>query len=292
MRGRYWNRAPGQERIGRTIMPRIPAFMKAYPLTAKAAVHTPIVFRAGLESFDDLPWPSLEGLRDFAHFAGIGDGAIRTALSRARTDSLILTAPDATGRTRYALAPQTFAMGTAQIHAELRQEGFLVAVFSFKKEDSDERSALRAVLKSYGFRKLAQNTYIHGRIETGGLRSAIRDLGLEHHLFLFTCPEIEDQELIARIMALFDIEGRSKELREYLGRLRSFLAEGLPPDEFARRLLYVGAVHWERIEAGEPPFPARNLPADYARDEIGRWYGQRLSDGQDALRAYYEKINR
>lgn len=272
-------------------MPRIPAFMKAYPLTARAAVHTPLVFRAGIEPFEGLPWPSLEGIRDFARFAGIGDGAMRTALSRARADGSIINEPDSSGSIRYCLAPKTFAMGVAQIHADRRQEGFLVAVFSFKKEDGDERSALRAVLKSYGFRKLAQNTYIHGRIETGGLRAAIRELGLEHHFFLFTCPELEDQELIARIMALFDIEGRSRELREYLGRLRPFLADGLAPDELARRLLYVGAVHWERIEAGEPPFPARNLPADYPRDEINRFYGKRLDEGRDALRGYYEKMN-
>ncbi|HUW68751.1 MAG TPA: hypothetical protein VMX33_00830 [bacterium] len=272
-------------------MPGTPAFIKAYPLTAKEAVHTPIVFRAGLESFDDLPWPSLEGIRNFALFARIGDGAVRTALSRAKAESSILVELDATGYARYILAPQTFAMGAAQIHAEMRQEGFLVAVFSFSKEDSEERSALRSVLKSFGFRKLAQNTYIHGRIETEGLRAAIRRLGLEQHFFLFTCPEIDDQELIARIMELFDIDGRRKELREYLVRLKFFLADGLAPDDLAKRLLYVGAVHWKRIEASEPPFPAKNLPADYARDEIGQFYGRRLSEGQDALRSYYQKTN-
>jgi len=47
--------------------------MTAYPLTARAAVHTPIVFRAGLSSLEGLPWPTIEGQRDFAHFAGIED---------------------------------------------------------------------------------------------------------------------------------------------------------------------------------------------------------------------------
>jgi len=157
-------------------MARKLAFIKAYPLTAKAATHTPLVFRAGLESFEGLPWPSLEGIRDFAHFAGIGDGAVRTALSRAKAEGSILVEPDSKGLNRYALAPASFEMGLAQIHSDQRLEGFLLAVFSFKSDDNEARSALRGVLKNYGFKKLAQNTYIHGRIETEGLRRAIRGL--------------------------------------------------------------------------------------------------------------------
>jgi len=273
-------------------MPKKPAFMTAYPLTARAAVHTPLVFRAGLESLGEFPWPSLEGIRAFARFAGIGDGAVRTALSRARSDGSLLVETDPAGRSRYILAPATFAMGQAQIRSDRRLEGFLVAVFSFKSEENEGRSALRGILKVYGFKKLAQNTYIHGRIYTGALRSAIRSLGLEKHLFLFTCPEIDDEDLVRRIMTLFDIEGRRRQLREYLTRLKAFLSEDLGEDERARRLLYVGAVHWEQIEAGEPPFPARYLPADYALVEIQRFYGERITKGREALLSYYEKANR
>ncbi len=272
-------------------MARKPAFSIAYPLTAKAAAHTPLVFRAGLGSLEGLPWPSLEGIRDFAHFAGIGDGALRTALSRARAEGSILAEPDSTGRSRYVLSPASFEMGLAQIHSDQRLEGFLIAVLSFKSEENEERAALRSLLKEYGFRKLAQNTYIHGRIGTEGLRRAIRDLGLEEHFFLFTCPEIDDEDLIRRILALFDIEGRKKELREYLVRLKGFLPESLAGDELARRLLYVGPVHWERVEASEPPFPAKHLPPDYALAEIQRFYGRKIAEGREALLSYYRKLN-
>lgn len=265
--------------------------MKAYPLTARAAVHTPPVFRAGFEPLAGLAWPSLEGIRDFAHFAGIGDGAIRTALSRAKAEASLLGQTDSAGQSRYLLAPPTLAMGRTQRHSGRRPEGFLVAVFSFKSEEAEDRSALRAILKSFGFKKLAQNTYIHGRIDTEALRGAIRDLGLEDHFFLFTCPDIDDEALVARILALFDIEGRRKELREYLVRLKAFLPEDLAEDDLARRLLYVGAVHWELIEAKEPPFPARHLPDDYALVEIQRFYGQRMQEGHNAFLSYYRKVN-
>jgi DNA-binding transcriptional regulator PaaX len=273
-------------------MTKTPAFIKAYPLAAKAAVHTPLVFRAGLASLGEFPWPSLEGIRDFARFAGIDDGAVRTALSRAKTEASILIETDGAGKKRYLLAPARFEIGSAQLLSNRQLEGFLLAVFSFSTEENEGRSALRGLLKDYGFRKLAQNCYIHGRIDTEGLRAAVGELGLAEHLFLFTCPAIGDEELVKRLMALFDIEQRKRELREYLTRLKAFLPENLGGDELARRLLYVGAIHWERIEAGEPPFPASYLPADYALGGIREFYDRRMAEGREALLTYYERVNR
>ena len=291
-------------------MVKSPAFMTAFPLTAKAAVHTPLVFRAGLFSGEDLPWPSLEGIRDFARFAGIEDGTIRTALSRAKREGSVLPQVDGTRHTRYVLAPATFARGVSQVRADQRPEGFLLAVFSFSTPEQEERASLRALLKSYGFRKLAQNTYIHGRIETESLMSAIRDLGLEKNFFLFTCPDIDDESLVSRVLSLFDLESRRKELRDYLMLLQDFLPDELARnansedrasgdqaaggcvsgDEFARRLLYVAAVHWEKVEASEPPIPGRHLPAGYAYGEIQAFYGRRLEEGRPAMLAYFKRV--
>ena len=281
-------------------MAKFPAFMTAFRLTAKAAIHTPLVFRAGLFSGEGLPWPSLEGIRDFARFAGIEDGAIRTALSRAKREGSLIAEADGTRSARYVLAPETFARGVAQIRADKRPEGFLLAVFSFSTPEQEERASVRALLKSYGFRKLAQNTYIHGRIETESLVTAIRDLGLERNFFLFTCPDIEDENLVARVLSLFDLESRRKELREYLKLLKDFLSEEVSRqaetgdqaagDEFARRLLYAAAVHWERVESGEPPIPARHLPPGYAFGEIQAFYGRRLQEGRRAMLGYFKRV--
>ena len=278
-------------------MAKSPAFMAAFPLSAKAAIHTPLVFRAGLFSGEDLPWPSLEGIRDFAGFAGIEDGTIRTALSRAKQEGSVIAQKEGSRHTRYQLAPATFARGLAQVRADQRPEGFLLAVFSFSTPEQEERASLRALLKSYGFRKLAQNTYIHGRIETDSLMAAVRSLGLEKNFFLFTCPDIEDESLVSRVLSLFDLDSRQKELREYLKLLKDFLPDELAHqanagDEFARRLLYVAAVHWERVQASEPPIPSRHLPAGYAYGEIQAFYGRRLQEGRPAMLEYFSKVFR
>jgi DNA-binding transcriptional regulator PaaX len=266
-------------------------FREAYPISAKAAVYTPVIFRAGLEFLVDLPWPSLEGIRDFAHFANIGESAIRTALSRAKADGGLLVQRDKAGTNRYHMAASRFEMGKAVIHGEARPEGFIIAVFSFKSEDTNERAAIRDLLKDFGFKKLAQNTYINGCIETSGLKAAAREQGLDKNLYLFTCPDIDDRDLVGKILDLFDFEAKKKELAEYLSLLRDFLPEGLPDAELARRLLYTGPVHYERSEVGEPPFPAKYLPADYPLKEIQSFYARRLEEGRGKILEYYSAVN-
>jgi DNA-binding transcriptional regulator PaaX len=272
-------------------MSRAPDFREAYPISAKAAVYTPVIFRAGMEYLVDLPWPSLEGIRDFARFCNIGDSAMRTALSRAKADGGLLIKRDAVGTNRYHMAASRFEMGKTVIHGDERPEGFIIAVFSFKSDDANERAALRDLLKDFGFKKLAQNTYINGCIETAGLRASARELGLDKHLYLFTCPDIEDRDLVNKILDLFDLEAKKKELGEYLSLLWDFLPDGLPKDELARRLLYIGPVHYERCEAGEPPFPAKYLPSDYPLKEIQGFYGRRLEEGRQWILEYYSEAN-
>lgn len=270
---------------------RTPDFREAYPITAKAAVHTPSVFRSGMPGLSGLPWPRLEGIRDFARFAGISDGAMRTALSRAKAEGSLVVEADAAGVNRYRLSAAQLARGNAVIHSGTRPEGFVVAVFAFRSEDSDERAALRETLKDFGFRKLAQNAYINGRLDTAPLKEAVRGMGLQDHLHLFTCPELEDEDQARRVVALFDLESRRKELAEYLAVLGAFLPDGLADDELARRLLYVGPVHFERIELGEPPIPKRYHPVDYPLDEINRLYGERLERGGALMLSYYAEMN-
>jgi len=270
---------------------RVPDFREAYPISAKAAVHTQAVFRSGMPGLAGLPWPRLEGIRDFARFAGISDGATRTALSRAKAEGSLVVEEDSGGVKRYRLSAAQLARGNAVIRSGSRPEGFLVAVFSFKSEDTEERAALRETLKDFGFRKLAQNAYINGRIETAPLRAAVRVLGLESHLHLFTCPELDDEDQARRVLALFDLESRKRELADYLATLRAFLPDSLADDELARRLLYVGPVHFERVELGEPPIPLRYRPEAYPLDEINRFYGERLERGGALMLTYYLEMN-
>jgi len=267
-------------------------FRTRYPLSPKSVVYAPLTFRMGLEFLRDVPEASLNGIRDLAQYAGIADGAVRTTLSRERAAGLIESEKDGNGITRYRMARRQFDMGLTTIDRENRK-GFLLAVFSFAENEVSERKAVRETLKNYGFRKLAPNTYINGEIETGGLLASMKEFGLENSFYLFHCPDIDDPELIRKILALFDIQGRSKELRKFFRDMVSFLSEGgINGDEKARRILYLAPLHYEIGHVNEFPIPAKYLPPDYALDDIHRFFKEFVDSHRVPLRSYYDRVNR
>lgn len=267
-------------------------FLSDHPYSAKEAVYTPIIYRSGLPMPETVPYPSLNGIRDLAQFAGISDTAIRTAISRAKADGSIIETKDHFGKSRYRIAPATFEMGMATISREKQPEGFIVAVFSFTKDAESERAVVRETLKNYGFKRLAQNTYINGRIDTKGLLESMKSFGLEKNLYLFHCPDIDDQDLISKILGLFDLEGRKKMLERFYEQMVDFLSEkDLSDEELGRRLLYFGSIYWTVCEMGEPPIPLKHLPPDYPMPKIRKFYMEFIEKNHGKLIQYYIKVN-
>lgn len=267
-------------------------FLKDYPYSAKEVVYTPIIYRIGLPMPETVPYPSSKGIKDLARFAGISDAAIRTAFSRAKSDGSILEFKDAFGKSRYTIAPSTFEMGLVSINRESQPEGFIIAVFSFTKDAESERAMVRETLKNYGFKRLAQNSYINGRIDTKGLLEAMKSFGLEKNLYLFHCSDIDDQDLIRKILSLFDIEHRKNMLNHFYDQMVSFLSEpGISDHDLGRRLLYFGAIYWTVCENGEPPIPIKHLPPDYPMPKIRKFYTEFIEVNKEKLINYYIEIN-
>jgi DNA-binding transcriptional regulator PaaX len=268
-------------------------FVESYPLSVKAAVYNFLILREGFEFLDSLPYPSLAGIREFAYYAGISDGAIRSVLSRSNADGYIRIQKDEAGITRYRLTDSKLVLDMVNSHAERRPEGFLVAVFSFKKGEDKERGIVRETLKNLGFRKIAQNTYINGRIDTEGLVVPLMNrLGIEKHLYLFDCPKIDNPELIAKILGLFDIPRRAAALRDFQSALVPFLSEsGFDGDEKARRAIYAGLCLWERFRSTEPPLPDRHLPVAYCFQDVCRLVDAYIAENAANIARYYASVN-
>lgn len=156
-----------------------------------------------------------------------------------------------------------------------------------------ERVKVRETLKYYGFRKLAQNTYINGRIETTDLKTAMQNLGLEKNLYLFDCPSVDDADLIEKILSVFKIDERRTLLQEFQKELTDFLLEtNLNTEEIVHRIYYAGPVHWTICNVDEPPFPQKCLPADYPLRSISRLYNETLESHRETLVEHYCKVNR
>lgn len=268
-------------------------FMELYPFTAKEAVFTPLIFRAGMEQLGNMPYPSLAGIRDLAYFSGISDSAVRTTLSRAKSNGSIIVFKDALGNSRYKLSQAYFEMGMTMISREKQPEGFIVAVFSFTKDAISERAVVRETLKNFGFKRIAQNTYINGRIETKSLLDAMKDYGLEKNLYLFHCPDIDDLDLLHKVLELFDMKTRKTMLQNFYAQTVEFLtSERLSDEEIGRRLLYFGAVYWTVCQVDEPPIPEKYLPNGYPLQKIKEFYGHYMQKNMDKIVDYYLEVNK
>ena len=95
----------------------------------------------------------------------------------------------------------------------------------------------------------------------------MRELGLDSHLYLFRCSELEDEALIRRVNELFELGERSVELADFEAAMLAFIdcaqAEASDRDEAARRLIYAGLVFWERFSTSDPRCPD-SCPKDTA----------------------------
>ena len=272
-------------------------FRKAYPLSVKASVYNFLILRDGAPFLAELPYPSLATIRDFALYAGTSDSAIRTLLSREGKAGYVKKERDEAGTMRYRLSDPSLVLGMVNSRNDGLPEGFIVAVFSFTADAASERGIVRETLKNFGFKKIAQNVYLNGRIDTAPLRSAMRELGLDSHLYLFECPEIEDEALIRRVVDLFDLDERAALLAAFERAMLAFLDSAQPrttdadTDEAARRLIYAGLVFWERFKTTEPPFPLRLLPEGYRYGAIARSYDERYAASAPAIASYYARIS-
>jgi DNA-binding transcriptional regulator PaaX len=268
-------------------------FVESYPLSVKAAVYNFLILREGFEYLASHPHPSLAGIRDFAYYAGISDSAIRSMLSRSNADGYIRIEKDAADITRYRLTDSKLVLDMINSHAKRRPEGFLVAVFCFKKGEDKERGIVRETLKNLGFRKIAQNTYINGRIDMEGLVVPLMNrLGIEKHLYLFDCPKIDNPEFIAKVLLLFDIPRRANALRDFQSSLLPFLSEtGLDGDEKARRAIYAGLCLWEKFRSTEPPLPDRHLPPGYCFQDVCRLVDVFIAENAANIARYYAGVN-
>ncbi len=267
-------------------------FREKYPLSMKQVMYSLMVFRENIPFFGKLKYPSLQGIRSLAEYAGFSYNAVRTALTRERASGQAISFRDNEGKLRYRLTNKYKAVSRVVEGQFTRPEGFLLAVFSFKKENERERKIVRDTLHNFGFKRIAQNTYINGRVETGDIIDIMREEGIDRNLYLFNCPDIEDPVLKEKIIEVFDMNGRKRFLEEFFTDMKEFLNEkGISGEESARRVFYLGPVQYMKCFVEEPPFPERYLPKDYPLHRIQVFFENYIRRHGNRIAEYYSKVN-
>ena len=267
------------------------SFIRRYPLSLREVIATPMIFRENVSGFERLPFPTVDVIRDLAALACHGSGALRTAMSRARASGELKETVDEAGTRRFRLTPMQASVSRVVSGWQTRPEGFIVGVFSFHAREAAERRAVRESLMYFGFKRIAQNTYITGMIDTAGLEEELARAGVSDRFYLFRCPSIEDTALLARLARVFDVEKRARVLERFHADVKAFLEEpGIDRMEIGRRVFYMGPVQHRICFTEAPPVPARILPESYPLAGLMEYLGGFMTRKWESIETYYRTL--
>ena len=267
------------------------SFIRRHPLSLQEVITTPLIFREYVPGFEALPFPGSAVIRDLAAFAGHSPGAVRTAMSRLRAAGELVSFVDPSGVTRFRLTETQKSVGGVVRDWPARPEGFLIGVFSFRAPEEAKRRAVRETLLHFGFKRIAQNTYINGMIDTSVLDAEMKRAGVADRFYVFHCPQIDDPALLRRLAGVFDVKGRKHALEGYREELAAFLEEpGIDGIELGRRVFYAGPVHHRTCFVEEPPIPARILPQGYPLSELWSYLDSIITARRGDIMRYYRTL--
>jgi DNA-binding transcriptional regulator PaaX len=267
------------------------SFIRRHPLSLQEVIATPMIVREYVPGLEGLPFPRSAIIRDLAAFAGHSPGAVRTALSRLRTTGDLVSLVDPSGVTRFRLTESQKSVSSLVRAWPERPEGFLIGVFSFRAPEEAKRRAVREILLHFGFKRIAQNTYINGMIDTSGLDAEMKRARVADRFYLFRCPEIDDPTLLRRLAEVFDVKGRQRTLEGFREELAAFLEEpGIDAMELGRRVFYAGPVHHRISFVEEPPIPARILPPGYPLSELRSYLDSAITTRRSDIVHYYRTL--
>ncbi len=178
-------------------------------------------------------------------------------MSRATASGELEGHIDRAGIRRFRLTSYQESVSRVVRDWQTRPDGFIVGIFSFHAREEAERRAVRESLRCIGFKRIAQLTCINGMIDMSGLEAELSRAGVSDRFYLFRCPSMDDEALLARLVEVFDVKARARELERFLD---------------------------------EPPIPARILPRSYPLAGLAAYLGSVIAARWKSLENYYRTL--
>lgn len=227
-----------------------------------------------------LPAPRLSTIRRLAQRCGVGDGALRTALSRACAAGSLQAVNG-----RYRLGPQSLEEAAAARALGSRIPGYVLAAVA--EGEAVDLPALRDLFARLGLRPFQRSLWIGARTTQDRLSTALQRAGLAGQVTVFQADEV-DPGARERLCRLWGLEARAETLRAFQAELTAYLAEpGISPSEAAWRCVQAAPV-WYRIAVqDEPPFPLDLLGPDYPLHALNAAWRDRLAALSEDLTALW-----
>jgi hypothetical protein len=139
---------------------------------------------------------------------------------------------------------------------------FTILIFSFTSGNARERYWMQQILKHFGFTRFAQNAYANINFDDAGLRTILKEKGLEDNAFLFSHAD-EDPGMTKRLIALWSPERIAESLERFAHGLKGFLDDTpLEGEALFCRFFYAGTAYYEHFTTRLP-----NIPEDRISDK-------------------------
>jgi hypothetical protein len=266
-------------------------FVEKYPVELMDIIITPMTVRETVKELIELPHVTVAGVRSLAEFAGYNYGAVRTAVSRMKKNKIIIPLNNSP-HTRYEISDMASFI-TEHYSMSEDIEGFSLAVFSLDSKRGKDKRLLIAVLKTFGFIKITNNTYITGKMDSSRLMIEIEKIGLSENIFLFDCDPVLDSAMLNRIKSLWNLDEWTKKTSEFKTDLLEFIQfKNLSEMEIYNRIFYIGPSFFNYITMGYPRLTSKYFPGRLILKEIEEIIKNVVVENSEMLIKTFFEINK
>lgn len=222
---------------------------------------------------------------------GIPNSSVRVTLSRMCKDGSVLVLKDECGETRYKMG-KMLTLISEQAALFGRGEGFTIAIFNFKTDEEKQRYRVREILRSFGFKKFAQNTYIALKVNSKSIGRELAQWGLQDNVFLFDCTDAGETSVKARISSLWHLEEWEERLTAFYNKMKIYLDFTDIDDETRyKRYSIAYSIFFSYFYEKHPSIPLDYFPEGYPLGEIFELFEKIVQTYGAQISGYYCCLN-
>lgn len=268
-------------------------FLKKYPVKTHEIIHYPLMISDLLKKYrvPGINHASLAFLYNFSSFFKKNEGTIRTTLSRMKKAGDLTSYKEGDIIRFEAGALQKERMDNILSRKKKRTSGFVLAIFSFQKEQEKERILIRSILEYMGFVRIAQNCYINSRQNINELRKKLDINNLTSNIFIFEINKISSFEF-EKLSKIWKIEERSSFLQSFYLDVKKFIEQwNGTAEDWVNRLGAAWLIYITYVRNTEILLPYNMLPSNYPYDDISKYMNKINKKNYKQLLSHIRKMN-
>ncbi|PKL79696.1 MAG: hypothetical protein CVV27_01450 [Candidatus Melainabacteria bacterium HGW-Melainabacteria-1] len=227
----------------------------------------PVLERIILAHFGaEYPWPEQARIEAFLCAFGYSQGAIRTALSRARAQGELI-ALDSDGKRLG--AGELMSRYTSLFLSEPFSPGdFSLLLFHFASEQSKQRTRLKDMLAQFNYRMITQNAYLRYGARGEDIQAFLEAQGFAGHIYSFQLlPELPAR-LVHELPEMYQLLNWAERLKQAKIDFGEYLAQPGTLQERYWRYLFARASFHANLLTAAPYLPDTYFPEVRLTQEI------------------------